>query len=188
MHLAEADKTEKIIESTEGILGELESQNQTNSARYERLENILKQLQESISRLGTLSSNIQDGFEMPTRGQILRSISSIQYPTHHKTARKDRLAGSGLWLLAKDQYRSWRKESSSSVLWLHGIPRSGKTKLTSLIIDDVSGRKIPAYFYYMRNPADLERARGEAILASLVRQFASVGLRQPILPSILAEY
>lgn len=188
MHLAEAEKTERILETVDNISGGLKSQNLAESQRYERLENMLKQLQEPISRLGTLSANIQDGLETPTRGQILRSISTIPYPTHHKMAKKGRLAGSGQWLLAKDQYKSWRKESSSSVLWLHGIPGSGKTKLTSLVIDDVSGCENLAYFYCMRNPAEPERGLGQAILASLVRQLASVSSRGPILPAVLAEY
>ena len=188
MRLAEAEKAEKILKSVDGISEGLKRQALGDPELYEHLENVLKQLQEPISRLGTLTADIQDGLATTTRGQILRSISTIPYPVHHKTAKKGRLTGSGKWLLAKDQYRSWRKESSSSVLWLHGIPGSGKTKLISLVIDDVHGSENLAYFYCMRNPAEPERARGEAILASIVRQLASAGPGEPILPPVLDEY
>lgn len=55
------------------------------------------------------------------RRDMFKWLSTIQYATHHKTMGKDFLLGSGNWLLQKKEFVEWRKESSSSILWLHGI-------------------------------------------------------------------
>jgi adenylylsulfate kinase-like enzyme len=41
----------------------------------------------------------------------------------------DVLPGTGQWLLSDPVFDKWKKESVSSILWLHGIPGSGKSKL-----------------------------------------------------------
>lgn len=55
------------------------------------------------------------------RRDMLKWLSTIQHATHHKTMGKDFLPGSGNWLLQKKEFVEWRQESSSSILWLHGI-------------------------------------------------------------------
>ncbi|KAJ4860026.1 ankyrin repeats (3 copies) domain-containing protein [Trichoderma breve] len=131
---------------------------------------------------------IQDGIEQQMRTQILKAISTIPYGVHHKTASKGRLEGSGRWLLNKLAFIDWRKRSNSSVLWLHGIPGSGKTKLASLVVDEVKGKEHMAYFYCLRNPAEPHRAQCDKILASFVRQLASLTPSDPILPPVKEHY
>lgn len=63
------------------------------------------------------------------RTKILQWISTEPYEKHHKQAYADVLQGTGQWLLTNPVYLKWKKESASSILWLHGIPGSGKTKL-----------------------------------------------------------
>lgn len=65
----------------------------------------------SILRLG-LESERQDVFKW---------MSQIQHRIHHKTMGMNLLPKSGLWLLQKTEFIQWRKSSSSSILWLHGI-------------------------------------------------------------------
>ncbi|KAI1754330.1 hypothetical protein F4782DRAFT_539160 [Xylaria castorea] len=155
------------------------------------IESIDKQLSDINDRDESGSrwlQEIDDGLEQENRVRILRAISNIPYGTHHKTARKGRVEGSGAWLLKKPEFREWRTSSFPSVLWLHGIPGSGKTKLTSLVIDEVLGHEHVAYFYCMRNPAEPQRAQCDRILGSLVRQLASVGPNRPILRPVVKCY
>lgn len=58
------------------------------------------------------------------KDKILEWLASVPYKKHHNTARKGRLEDSGLWFLAKGDYKNWQGSSSSTLLWLHGIRRS----------------------------------------------------------------
>ena len=66
----------------------------------------------------------------PKRTEILRWISIEPYIQHHEQTHTDVLPGTGQWLLSDSVFNKWKKESVSSMLWLHGIPGSGKSKLT----------------------------------------------------------
>ena len=63
------------------------------------------------------------------RTVILRWMSSEPYLQHHEQTKKEVLSGTGQWLLSDLVFQRWKKESVSSLLWLHGIPGSGKSKL-----------------------------------------------------------
>ena len=63
------------------------------------------------------------------RTEVLRWISPEPYIKHHEETKKDVLSGTGKWLLLDPIFDVWKKESVSSILWLHGIPGSGKSKL-----------------------------------------------------------
>lgn len=175
-------------EKTSWILGNLDRIEETHHRQQGTLLEILTDLQQPIDRLGTQLDIIQDGLERQKRIQILRSISTIPYTAHHKAARKDRLEGSGQWLLKRQVFQQWRSESTSSALWLHGIPGSGKTKLASLVLDELTGCAHFAYFYCVRNPAEPLRGQCDAILASLVRQLASSSAESPIFAAVVGKY
>lgn len=69
------------------------------------------------------------------RRDVFKWMSQIPYTTHHKTMGKGILPESGLWLLRRLEFIQWRKSSSSSILWLHGIRKflsnaKGKHKIT----------------------------------------------------------
>lgn len=61
--------------------------------------------------------------------KILDWVSRIPYRSHHAQVRKEVLIGTGKWLLSHQAYFDWKTSSSSEVLWLHGIPGSGKSTL-----------------------------------------------------------
>jgi hypothetical protein len=100
------------------------------------------------------------------------------------------VAGTGRWLLEDRLFHKWKEESTSSILWLHGIPGSGKSKLASIVIEDAMSlfkelkSPAPAFFYCSRTPTEPERANPEVVLASIVRQLSRVdpksGLLYPI--------
>ncbi|KAM7219021.1 hypothetical protein V8F06_005613 [Rhypophila decipiens] len=186
--LAEAEKSDWVLAEISGLQDGQKSQAERDQQQFEALGRLLTEIQAPIDRIGIQLNQIQDGLERETRAKILRSISNIQYSSHHKSARKGRLQGSGQWLLQKPEYRAWREDSASAVLWLHGIPGSGKTKLASLIIDDLQNRENLAFFYCMRNPAEPERGRCDRILASLVRQLAAGLPNGSILAPVLTHY
>ncbi|KAL4902057.1 hypothetical protein BDW74DRAFT_181216 [Aspergillus multicolor] len=129
-------------------------------ARHAQLKRILDDIDAPLTRLDERLSEIEDNLD------------------ESKRTRSDFLAGTGTWLLTHPLYKQWKDDSASSLLWLHGIPGSGKSKLVSLVIEDFleqskNGRSPPtAYFYCLRNPAEPGRANPDNILASISRQLA----------------
>ncbi|KAK9443482.1 Ankyrin repeat-containing domain protein [Metarhizium brunneum] len=62
-----------------------------NEEEFEVLQNKLQELYRPIARSADHLEAIQDGLEREARVRILKAISTIPYPVHHKTARKGRL-------------------------------------------------------------------------------------------------
>lgn len=121
------------------------------------------------------------------------------------------LSGTGHWLLEDRTFKNWKDDSASSLLWLHGIPGSGKSKLTQVISKSVSLFRLtskyrslviedtlkcaaqdqiprPAYFYCSRNSAEPLRSDSNAILGSIARQLASLNPTSPLLPPVVEKY
>ncbi|KAI1658927.1 hypothetical protein F4813DRAFT_33676 [Daldinia decipiens] len=184
LELAESEKSQTILESLKNVTAAQIAQN----SDFRSFSTELQNLEEPVQRIDHHVQTINDNLERDTRAQVLRAISTIPYAAHHKTVKRGRLKNSGQWLFKKKEYKIWREESVSSVLWLHGIPGCGKTKLASIVIDELGNCDNLAYFYCMRNPAEPFRAQCSKILASLVRQLASQGTDNPILPPVVEHY
>jgi hypothetical protein len=63
------------------------------------------------------------------RRDILSWISDQPFEQYHDQAKSEVLSGTGTWLLHDSQFIRWKNECASSILWLYGIPGSGKSKL-----------------------------------------------------------
>ncbi|CAD6592435.1 MAG: hypothetical protein ASARMPRED_006266 [Alectoria sarmentosa] len=103
-----------------------------------KLEALLASFQGPLIRTVEQISNLSDNLVHSKTNQmkeerleVLQWLSSVQYRKHHQSLSKGLLEGTGSWLLAKPQFVDWSNSSVSSVLWLHGIPGSGKTCLIS---------------------------------------------------------
>ena len=96
---------------------------------FNDLKDILQDLQQPVARMERDLQTLHDGLTIAERGKILQWISPIPYMQHHNQARKDVLAGTGAWFLKDEKILKWLSSSSSSIMWLHGIAGSGKSKL-----------------------------------------------------------
>ncbi|MCJ1271985.1 hypothetical protein MMC22_011891, partial [Lobaria immixta] len=147
----------------------------SSEERIEKLKQILETpLLRTDSRVAALCKKLES-FE---RIKILKWISSIPYEENHDFASQGRTSGTGEWLLRHEKYCEWRASSASMILWLHGDPGVGKTKLVSTVIDDLleAFKQFPndeafAYFYCDRNQSD--RQDPTLILSSFVRQLST---------------
>ena len=95
----------------------------------QRLRVLLSGMQRPIERTEKRFQDYQDGLQAQTRNQILSWLSPIPYMQHHVQSQRDILPGTGQWLLRDARLLDWQSSRLSSVLWLHGIPGSGKSKL-----------------------------------------------------------
>ncbi|KAK4693266.1 hypothetical protein P7C71_g4101, partial [Lecanoromycetidae sp. Uapishka_2] len=114
---------------------------------------------------------------------LLANLSSIKFDAIHADIRVRRAENTGEWFLKDPIFKEW-SEGSSGMLWCPGIPGSGKTVLSSLVVDslkEASGAKsatIGIYCTYKKRRSTVD------LIGSLVVQLAE-GL--PELPARLRE-
>ena len=94
-----------------------------------KLLEILRDLERPFSHIQTLSSRSNDILEDFQREKILEWVSSTHHQSHHSQIYKKVLKGTGEWLLRSPELYDWKDTSSSQMMWLHGIPGSGKSRL-----------------------------------------------------------
>ncbi|KAH9889111.1 hypothetical protein F4778DRAFT_753995 [Xylariomycetidae sp. FL2044] len=163
------DRAEKEAANCERFHHRVLSRQQTSyqealkSMVYERFERLQQTLDDCWK---VLASDEQ--------AATLQWISRIEYADDHAFAEDGILENSGQWLLRHETYIKWRDAPASEILWLHGIPGAGKTKLSSRVINTAISSQGEAsgiaYFYCNKNRHEHRDPR--SILASLVRQLA----------------
>ncbi|KAI9040339.1 uncharacterized protein KD926_008296 [Aspergillus affinis] len=175
------------------------------SQQHDRLKTILHDMERPIMQITDQLAAIQDKlnswFSLLALGQMLMIlgeervkvfhwISRIEYRKHHEELSKGVLPGSGEWLLRSPEYIHWGQSSVSSILWLHGIPGSGKTKLVSTVINSIQQHSTApvAYFYCNRSNAEGERSMPREIIRAILRQLASSDPDVPIKEPVVREY
>jgi SpoVK/Ycf46/Vps4 family AAA+-type ATPase len=104
------------------------------------LKAALSDLEEPIRRICSHISEIEDKLKENERLRIFEWLTSIEYSNHHRTKTKMLLPDSGKWLLRKKEFQNWMASSNSSILWLHGIPGSGKSMLVAHVIEYIKNR------------------------------------------------
>ncbi|OLN96505.1 hypothetical protein CCHL11_00580 [Colletotrichum chlorophyti] len=68
--------------------------------------------------------------EFQRNNEILSWISKEPYEKHHIQTKSEVLEGTGKRLLEDRTFLKWKNDGVLSILWLRGIPGSGKSKLT----------------------------------------------------------
>lgn len=132
MQLFEAEQASNTMRAIEQWHVATERGHEEAKAAFERLQQTLGSLSAPVSRMDTRLADIHDNLQADARTKVLKAISSMPYSTHHRVARDGRLPNSGQWLLKNKAYQIWWADSSSSILWLHGIPGCGENKVNIL--------------------------------------------------------
>ncbi|KAI9853467.1 MAG: hypothetical protein M1824_001230 [Vezdaea acicularis] len=159
------------------------------------LKEILSQLGRPINRSAAQLSDLHDCLKREERLEIFRWMSTVPHRSHHENTGNDFLPQSGQWLLQKREFIEWRQSSVSSILWLHGIPGSGKSKIVYSVIEHLrqegSALSAPApiaYFYCARNQAEPLRADPTEVLRSILKQLCSSKANLPIRLPIVEKF
>ncbi|KAG7294228.1 hypothetical protein NEMBOFW57_004298 [Staphylotrichum longicolle] len=123
------------------------------------------------------------------RATLLAWLCDIDPSEGYNTARSMHKEGTGNWLIKdSEQFRAWEVEPSS-FLWLHGKVGSGKTVLSSTVINSLRDRHSSdprtalAYFYFSFSDARKQDVIG--MLASIVKQLCA---RRPLLPQLVERF
>ncbi|KAI5839362.1 hypothetical protein DFP73DRAFT_634572 [Morchella snyderi] len=156
------------------------------------LRKLLESFEEPIRSIDLKLTRLEKQVSSELRSKILNWISPAPYLGHHNRAKEGRLENSCGWLLEQQCFADWQAGKSESLLWLHGIPGAGKTKLISSVIDTLLERKAAgsneplAFFDCHRNEAG--RSAPEGILSSIARQLSSGNSDSSIPELVLDKY
>lgn len=154
----------------------------------------LESLEVPINRLNQQIDVIYREVEEEEYAGMLRWVSTVPYSRHHERISENRVYGTGEWLTAHPSYLQWKSSSSSGVLLLQGIIGSGKTSLTSKVIDSFLLEKqaksaLFGYFYCGNNVSEPERADLSHVLRSLLQQMTFVGdSARSVRETLMIEY
>ncbi|KAL8779404.1 MAG: hypothetical protein Q9213_006954 [Squamulea squamosa] len=153
------------------------------------IEEVLESWQRPLDLISEQILDVHNEVDHSQATRISNWLSTVRVDVHHTAVRDGRLPSSGKWLLQHPTYRDWTNPSKSSVLWMHGLLGTGKTKLTSTVIDEAqielsqqNDNARLAYFYCTRNKAGSENemdlpsgSEPVAIFRSLLKQLAKPG-------------
>lgn len=162
--------------------------------RNENMRKALAQLDTPIQHVNDQLEALVKDQERVKKFEILGWISKMPYNQHHETVRSGRLEDSRRGLFDLPEYMNWRKSRQPSLLWLHGIPGSGKSKLVSLVVDTLRENGLNAqseplaYVYCTRSTSEPQRAESEHILRSILRQLACARPGLPIRDPVLQKW
>ncbi|KAL9636227.1 MAG: hypothetical protein Q9164_002953 [Protoblastenia rupestris] len=180
--------------SRKSVESNLESLSITVNSTHQRLVTLLEDLSKPINRMEAGLLSVNDHLDRDRRLKVLNWFSSLPYKQYHAQAYSEVLPGTGKWFTQDQRITEWRTSSNSSILWLRGPPGFGKSKLLSIVnqqlLDDFTQMKNPApvFFYCARNSAEPERAKPVAVLASIVRQLCCLEIGGAILHPALKTY
>jgi len=183
------------VELTSTVTKNVLLQQIETTTKFKPLETLIKAFDDPPVRTMGALEYLGDRWQAEEQQSLLQWLSRIPYHEHHETAYQEVLPGTGLWLLQQADYLDWRISSSSSILWLHGIPGVGKSKFSAIIfqrlLDDAAGveNSAPiAYFYCSGDNAESFRADPTEILRDVLEQLSSAGSDGPTRPAIVLEY
>lgn len=115
--------------------------------------------------------------------EVLNWLTLNDYGPQHSDFLKRRQPGTGQWLLDSAQYKAWVL-TSQQTLFCPGIPGAGKTILTSIVIDHLSGRfqndaGIGIAYIYFNYKQNINKQNVYNLLSSLLKQLSQ---ERPSLP------
>ncbi|KAF7952034.1 uncharacterized protein EAE97_001531 [Botrytis byssoidea] len=187
-------------------LGQLQKLTQTiqqdvSSAelRWNKIEHdlvkALNDLKDPVQRIAEDLSSVQDNLKEKERVKVFEWLTMIPSSSHHREKLRSLLSGSCNWLLRKKEFKEWIEASTSSILWLHGIPGSGKSMLVCHVIEYLRNRaqqhlgSAPvAYFYCARTINEPERADPTEVLRNILEQLCSLDAETPIREPVSKKY
>ncbi|KAM0251639.1 hypothetical protein ACHAQJ_008099 [Trichoderma viride] len=160
------------------------SSEQTND-RIEALKKQLDQLSSPLSRVDNGVASLLAKVETKELEELMDFISNEMFGKSHTAVTDARIENTGLWLLGDRDFRAWQDiPSSSAVLCLKGTVGTGKTYLTSRVIDHVkqtleASRHDEGFAYFYCNRSGPSMQDPIVVLRSFVRQLAGKAFDEP---------
>ncbi|KAM0424460.1 hypothetical protein ACHAPT_010384 [Fusarium lateritium] len=151
--------------------------NSKGQEQLHKLQSLLK-LEEPVFRIDENVQKSLEKMEIAELIRILEWISPVTYNLHHERVRQARTKGTCDWILGRSQFYEWQSETSFITFWLQGFAGTGKTFITSRVIDMVAenlGNKQnhEGFAYFYCNQTEPTRRHALSVLRSFIRQLSS---------------
>lgn len=98
---------------------------------------------------------------LPLPAEELKNIRDWLQPTPYDLERSEfsrhlesYLAGTGQWLHSTHAYQQWHGGDANGLLWIKGIPGSGKSVMAASIIHQLRKENVPVLFFFFRQIID----------------------------------
>ncbi|CAI6336777.1 unnamed protein product [Periconia digitata] len=128
---------------------------------------------------------------LPVSPEKLSEIRKWLQPTAYSDERSEykkhsssHLHNTGNWLLESSSYKEWHESEHQGILWIKGIPGSGKSVVAANIIDILRKEKVPVLYFFFRQIIDANHVP-QAALRDWLDQILSYS---PPLQAKLAQY
>ena len=159
-----------------------EAFSEQNDRTNEAFSALLRKLEQPLFRLATDTSNLSRISDHAERLAVLRWICTTSYRDNFNMEIEGIMPDSGDWLFQRKEFIEWRASSSASVLWLHGIPGCGKSKLIARVIerlseelnDSAEAEIVPlAFFFCARNTSEPLRSEPAEVIKAILKQLGT---------------
>ncbi|KAI3529843.1 hypothetical protein CSPX01_15222 [Colletotrichum filicis] len=145
---------------------------------------LLESLEEPIKRTDKNVMDILKVLDKQERDKAMEYVSVIPVGSHHNEKVEKRTKGTCEWLVGRSEFLEWEESDCAQVFWLQGDIGTGKSFLSSKVIDHYrihdkfassssSEPSVGLAFFYC-NSSDRNRQSFESILRSYVRQLGEV--------------
>jgi ankyrin repeat protein len=98
---------------------------------------------------------------LPLPADKLKNIRDWLQPTPYDLERSEfsrhltsYLQGTGQWLVSTRTYKQWHQGDENGLLWIKGIPGSGKSVMAASIIQRLHQEKVPVLYFFFRQIID----------------------------------
>ncbi|VUC36794.1 unnamed protein product [Clonostachys rosea] len=137
------------------------------------------------SKLDNVDTKISTFITASQEEKLRKWLSASNPETNFKAALGTYHPGTCLWFLEGDIFRNWKLASRQS-LWMHGIPGSGKTVMSSKIIDNLLSEKTNVLYFFF-DTRDSEKQTLDDLLRSLILQLYTEGHSRNIIESLFVD-
>ncbi|CAN9375787.1 unnamed protein product [Alternaria alternata] len=120
-------------------------------ANYISMRDVLKTLVDRVRTMGI--SFRRSSSASSSASEALEALLSIQDPPSddYSFFHDQWMPGTCEWILQEKMFRNWMEDTTqSSILWLHALPASGKSVLSSFIIDEIQAQNHTCQYYFFR--------------------------------------
>ncbi|CAN9157928.1 unnamed protein product [Alternaria alternata] len=120
-------------------------------ANYISMRDVLKTLVDRVRTMGI--SFRRSSSASSSASEALEALLSIQDPPSddYSFFHDQWMPGTCEWILQEKMFQNWMEDTTqSSILWLHALPASGKSVLSSFIIDEIQAQNHTCQYYFFR--------------------------------------
>ncbi|KAF4784224.1 ankyrin repeat protein [Colletotrichum scovillei] len=150
----------------------------------EKHRKLLQSLEGPLKRVDDNVAAVLEKLKKRDREEAMGRISTVPVGVHHLEKREKRTEGTCEWLISNAKFRDWENLACSSVFWLQGNIGTGKSFLSSKVIDrywvhDGIASQSPSlhdegFAFFYCNGSDSTRKSYDSIVRSYVRQLSEI--------------